>query len=144
MKRMMFLAAALALTASAAVAQSDVIKQRQEAMKATGGATATAGKMLKGEEAFDLAKAQAALKTYEEVAAKGPAMFPAGSQNGDTAALPAVWTNKADFDAKFAKWGADAKAAQAAIKDEASFKANFPAVMKNCGGCHETYRAKKG
>ena len=63
MKRMMFLAAALALTASAAIAQSDVIKQRQEAMKAAGGATATAGKMLKGDEAFDLAKAQGEFAT---------------------------------------------------------------------------------
>ena len=62
---------------------------------------------------------------------------------GETAALPAVWEKKADFDAKFAKFGADAKDAGAKVTDEASFKAIFPTVQKNCGGCHETYRMKK-
>ena len=132
-----------ALAATAAFAQADVIKTRQEAMKATGGQTAIVAKMLKGEEKFDLAKAQDALKQYAVIAEKGPSLFPAGSQNGDTAALPAVWTNKAEFDAKFAKLGAETKAAQEKIKDEASFKATMPDLLKNCGGCHETFRAKK-
>ena len=141
--RTVALSLAAVLAATAAFAQADVIKARQEAMKATGGATAIVGKMLKGEEKFELAKAQAALTQYVTVGEKGPSMFPAGSQNGDTAALPPVWTNKADFDAKFAKFAAEAKAAQGKIKDEASFKATMPDVLKNCGGCHETYRAKK-
>lgn len=140
---MIALSLASVLAATAALAQADVIKARQEAMKATGGQTAILGKMLKGEEKFDLGKVQDALKQYAMVAEKGPSLFPAGSQNGDTAALPAVWTAKADFDAKFAKFGADTKAAQEKIKDEASFKATIPDLLKNCGGCHETYRAKK-
>jgi cytochrome c556 len=143
MKRLFVLTVALLASASV-YAQSDAIKQRQEAMKSAGGATATVGKMLKGEDAFDLAKAKAALQTYIDIAAKAPTLFPEGSQNGDTAALPTVWSAKTDFDAKFAKWGAESKAALEVIKDEASFKATFPGVMKNCGGCHETYRAKKG
>ena len=36
--------------------------------------------------------------------------------------------------------GADAKAAHGAIKDEASFKAEWPKVVANCGGCHKEYR----
>lgn len=144
---MKFPAIALSLVATvaatAALAQADVIKARQEAMKATGGKTAIVGKMLKGEEKFDLAKAQDALAQYVMIGEKGPSLFPAGSQNGDTAALPPVWTNKADFEAKFAKLGADAKAAQAKVTDEATFKATMPELLKNCGGCHETYRAKK-
>ena len=39
--------------------------------------------------------------------------------------------------------GEDAKDAETKVVDEASFKATFPAVQKNCGGCHETYRLKK-
>ena len=62
---------------------------------------------------------------------------------GETAALPAVWEKKADFDAKLKKFGEDAKDAEAKVTDEATFKTIFPAVQKNCGGCHETYRAKK-
>ena len=37
----------------------------------------------------------------------------------------------------------DAKAAGAATKDLDSFKENYANVMRNCGGCHETYRIKK-
>jgi cytochrome c556 len=29
------------------------------------------------------------------------------------------------------------------VKDVDSFKTAFSGVTKNCGGCHETYRAKK-
>jgi len=98
--------------------------------------------MLRGQTPFDLAAAQKALAGFQEVAAKAPALFPPDSQTGDTNALPAIWENKADFDARFAKFGADAKAAAAAITDEASFKANMPNVLKNCGGCHELYKKR--
>jgi mono/diheme cytochrome c family protein len=43
----------------------------------------------------------------------------------------------------FAKLVADAKAAQTAITDEKSFKAKFPDVAGNCGGCHKIYREQK-
>ena len=50
----------------------------------------------------------------------------------------------ADFKARFAKFGEDAKAAAASVKDLDSFKAAFGNIGKNhCGGCHEQYRAKK-
>jgi cytochrome c556 len=135
---------AIAIGISAAVAQQDVIKDRQAAMKALGGQAGQGAKFMKGEEAFDLAKAQNIFAVYAATADKAPGLFPENSKTGgDTAALPAVWEKNADFKAKFAKFAADAKDAQGKVKDEASFKAAFPEVMKNCGGCHETYRAKK-
>lgn len=125
-------------------AQTDVIAQRKALMKGVGGATRDPGQMLRGQSPFELAKVKATLETYAEAAAKMPALYPAGSESGgETQAAPAIWQNKADFDARLAKFGSEAKAALASISDEASFKANFPAVMKNCGGCHETYRAEK-
>ena len=48
----------------------------------------------------------------------------------------------ADFNAKFEQFGKDAEAALVSVKDEANFKAAFPGITKNCGGCHESYRAK--
>lgn len=143
MIRTILLSCVAAMAATAALAQADVIKARQEAMKANGAQTAVVAKMMKGEEKFDLAKAQAALRQYQGVGEKGPSLFPPGSDKGDTAALPAVWSNRADFEARFAKLAADAKAAEAKIKDEASFKATMPDVLKNCAGCHENFRAKK-
>ena len=137
-------ATAVAMFATGVLAQADVIKERQQLMKAQANASKEPGAMLKGEQAFDLAAVQASLKTFADTAKKAPTLFPAGTETGnDTAALPKVWSDKADFEAKWAKFGADAEAAQASIKDEASFKANFPGVVRACGGCHESYRAKK-
>jgi cytochrome c556 len=48
-----------------------------------------------------------------------------------------------DFKARSDKFAADAKEAQASVKDLDSFKGAFGGVTKNCGGCHENYRAKK-
>lgn len=143
MIRVLVAVAALAMGVSTVVAQQDVIAARKALMKTTGGQTGAGAKMVKGEEPFDLAKAKAIFATYQDAAAKGPALFTANSKDGDTAALPKIWETKADFDAKFAKFGADAKAAEAKITDLDSFKAAFGDVTKNCGGCHADYRAKK-
>jgi len=133
-------AAVLGITAVAA--QSDPIAARKAMMKANGASAGQGAKFMKGEEPFDLAKAQAILAAYQKASAEFGKLFPDNSKSGDTAALPAVWENKADFNAKLAKFGADAKDAAAKVKDEASFKAVFPEVQKNCGGCHQTYRKK--
>jgi cytochrome c556 len=133
-------AAALGITAVAA--QSDPIGARKAVMKANGSSAGQGAKFMKGEEPFDLAKARAIFASYEKAAGEFGKLFPANSQTGDTAALPAIWENKADFDAKLAKFGADAKDAASKVKDEASFKAVFPEVQKNCGGCHQPYRKR--
>lgn len=134
----------LALGVTGVFAQSDVIKARQDAMKAMGAASKPVGGMLKGSVPFDLATVQKSLQAYGAQAEKSLALYPAGSTQGETAALPKIWQTKADFDAKMKALAADAKTAMGAIKDEATFKANIPAVLKNCGGCHTDYRAKKG
>jgi len=62
---------------------------------------------------------------------------------GDTAAQPKIWEAKADFNAKWEKLGKEAAEIAGKIKDEASFKAAFGDVTKNCGGCHESYRIRR-
>jgi cytochrome c556 len=141
MRRTFLAACAVIMGISAGIAADDPIHARQQLMKANGEAAKNAVAILKGAP-FKLETVQAALKTFIDAAEKGPALFPPGSDKGKTQALPAVWTDKADFDARFAKLGADSKAALAAITDEASFNANFPPIFKDCGGCHKTYRAK--
>ena len=85
------------------------------------------------------------MKTLAIAAEKEPTLFPDNSKTGGgTAALPAIWQNKADFNARFVKFAKDVAAAQAGIVDEASFKKLAPAVFQNCGGCHELYKAKSG
>ena len=125
--RKVFLAiAALAVGATSVMAQSDPIATRKATMKKVGEGAAAVGKIAKGEAPFDLATVQAALKTMEDAAKVMPTLFPDNSKTGgDTAALPKVWETKADFDAKWAKLGADASAAAAKIKDDA-MKATAP------------------
>src|SRR4051812_29536896 len=90
----------------------DPIAAPQALMKANGQQAALGAKYVKGEEPFDLAKAKAIFAQYQDAAAKMPNLFPENSKTGgETAALPAVWEKKADVDAKFAKFGADAKEA---------------------------------
>ena len=113
-------------------------------MKATGQQTAIGAKMVKGEEPFDLAKAKTIFATYQDSAAKMPGLFPdTAKSGGESTAAPKIWEDMADFKARFAKFSADAKAAEASVKDLDSFKAAFGNVTKNCGGCHQTYRIKK-
>ena len=144
MKRFVVAGLALALGATAVWAQ-DVIAQRRDIMKSVGGATRDPGAMLKGEQAFDLAKVQRSLAVYQDAAQKMPGLYPANSKTGgETSAAPKIWEDPAGYKVAFDKFAADSAAAASAIKDEASFKANFPNVLKNCGSCHESYRVKKG
>jgi cytochrome c556 len=144
MNRTVLAVAAIAIGITAVAAQSDPIATRKATMKEVGAQTKTGGGMAKGEAPYDQGKAQTIFSTYVDAAAKMPSLFPDNSKTGgETAALPAIWTNMADFKGKFDKFGADAKAAQASVKDLDSFKTAFGGVTKNCGGCHETYRAKK-
>jgi cytochrome c556 len=138
----MLAVATLALGVMTANAQ-DPVTARKALMKANGTQAAQGAKFLRGEEPFDLAKARAIFVQFQKSAQDGRSLWPDNSKSGDTASLPTVWEKKADFDAKLAKLGADAKEAEAKVKDVDSFKVAFPEVTKNCGGCHETYRAKR-
>jgi|SRR3984957_15617099 cytochrome c556 len=145
MIRTVFAVAAIALGVVAATAQQDPIAARRALMKANGDAAKTASAMNKGEAPFDLAAAHKIFATFEDAAAKMPALFPDDSKTGgDTAADPKIWENMADFKARFAKFGEDAKAADASVKDLDGFKAAMGDIGKNdCGSCHQTYRLKK-
>ena len=82
-------------------------------MKDVGAQTKTGGGMAKGEVPYDQAKAQGIFAAYVDAASKLPDLFPENSKTGgDTAALPAIWANMADFRARHEKFVAEAKAAQ--------------------------------
>src|SRR5262249_37401018 len=105
MKRIVLAAAIAALGITVVAAQSDPIAARKAMMKSNGQAAGQGAKFMKGEEPFDLAKAQAIFATYQKAAGEFGKLFPDNSKTGgETAALPAVWENKADFDAKLVKF----------------------------------------
>jgi cytochrome c556 len=131
----------MTLGLTAAIAQSNVVEQRQDLMKQFGAQSKTIAGMLRGQTPFDLAEAKAALKTVSDTAKKLPPLFPETSKGAPkTEALPTVWENKAEFEKLFANLDAASRQALATVTDEASFKAQVPGVLQNCGTCHKAYR----
>ena len=149
MKRLIIVVGTLLLGIGAVTAQQDVVKERQTLMKANGRAVGgTLSAMAKGDKPYDQAAIDAALTVLDDTAKKLPAMFPESTKGmkaeGDYSTSPKVWEDKAGFDAKVASFAKVVAEAKGKIKDLDSLKASFPAVGKECGGCHETFRVKNG
>ncbi len=130
----------------AGTAQADALADRQAIMKDMGRSVGAIAPMIKGEKPFDAAVAIAALEKIDADAKKFDveALFPAGSDKGDTEASPTIWEDKADFAKHVEKFQADAAAGAAAKPDTLdALKPVFQQVAANCGSCHKVHRIKK-
>ncbi len=140
--RKIIAAAAVASLATMAIADDDPRHVRHELMEDVRDAAKVVGAMLKGERDYDQAAAMGSLKTWEGVAEQFGGLFPEGSETGeDTEAAPAIWEDRAGFDAALQDWQdavGTALAANAATLDDA--RPLLGAVMKTCKGCHDKYR----
>lgn len=128
--------------ATIAFAQADVIKARQENRKQTAAAMRAIKGIIDAKGPTTGAVEQAAkLKTLEAAFVK---QFPAGSDKGETKALPAVWSDMAGFAAasKAADAAYDKLAVAAGSGDMAALTAAFGETGKACGACHDKFRAK--
>ena len=68
-------------------------------------------------------------------------LFPDHSKTGgNTEALPLIWEKKDTFLQILQQLEASAAAAQTAIKDEATFRAEWGKVSANCRACHKVFR----
>lgn len=137
-----------AAVASLSQAQTDVIKERQTAMKSNGAAMkAINGIIEAGGPAADVGTEAAKI---HDVSMKVAGLFPAGSDQpfgsepGQTKALPEIWQDPDDFAAKL-KTLQDESAmlvTAAAGGDMAAVKAQYDKLGGACGGCHKIYKAK--
>ncbi len=135
-------AGALVSGATVAFAQADVIKARQENRKATGPEMrAIKGVIDAKGDLKEIGPHAAKLKELELAFDK---MFPAGSDKGETHALPTVWSDMAGFQAasKGANDAYDKLAVAAGSGDMAATAAAFGDVGKACGACHAKFREK--
>ena len=138
----------LAVASGAALAQvkPDVlVKQRQSAMTPIGKYWGPIAGMASGKVSPYNADVVSRNATYLENLAQMPWDGFHESTKGEKArALPAVWDKNAEFvdlaNRLQAETGKLATAARA--RDEAGVKAQFGAVGKVCGACHEGFRAK--
>jgi len=144
-------AAAVVLSVGVAIAQQDVIKERKTLMKENGDTAKLAADIIKGAKPFDMAAVHKIFTEFQDVAAKMPSLFPDSSKSevgspsaDDFSPTAKVWDDMADFKARFERFAADAKEADATVKDLDGFKAAMAKIGKtDCGGCHQIYRAKK-
>jgi len=128
--------------ATVALAQADVIKQRQDNRKETAATMRSIKGVIdaKGDVKAVVASA-AKLKQLENAFDK---MFPPGSDKGETKALPAIWSDMPGFMAasKNADAAYDKLAVAAGSGDLAAVTAAFGDTGKACGACHDKFRAK--
>jgi cytochrome c556 len=87
----------------------------------------------------------AALKTWKKTATEAGDLFPEGSDTGhDTEAKATIWTDRAGFESKMAKFNTRVDAAIAANPDSLeALKAAAGPVFDACKNCHEGYRVEK-
>jgi cytochrome c556 len=128
--------------ATVAFAQADVIKERQENRKQAGATMRAIKGVIDAKGDVKTIVPQAAkLKELEVAFIK---LFPAGSDKGETKALPAIWTDMAGFQAtnKAANDAYDKLAVAAGSGDLAAVTVAFGDTGKACGACHDKFRAK--
>ncbi|MDG2535673.1 cytochrome c [Sphingomonas sp. HITSZ_GF] len=125
---------------AAADPTADVIAGRKAAFLMS---AALVGQIKAGVERGDDPKTLAfAARALSRWASALPGLFPAGSTAPDSDALPAIWSDRAGFEAKAADYAAaTAKLADLAkAGDKPGFAAQFAAVGATCKACHDSYR----
>ena len=128
--------------ATIAMAQGDVIAQRKDNRKQAAAAMRAVNAIVDAKGPTAGAVEQAAkLKTLEAAFVK---MFPAGSDKGETRALPVIWTDWAGFEAasKASDAAYDKLAVAAGSGNAEALATAFADVGKTCGACHQKFQAK--
>lgn len=120
------------------------IKYRQSVMSAIGGLMGTSvGRIRDGlDYGPDMKQVAAALQALTRDI---PALFPKGSDFGETDAKPEVWENRQAFEEASAKMREQADAFSASVQtgDRKQMLGAFKGVGDACKGCHEDFRVKR-
>jgi cytochrome c556 len=140
----LFLLLAVAIPADAETSAENSIKYRHAVMDAMAGHT-SAFSMI----AFGMVDHPEFLQSHANALADAGAqlkmLFPEGSGEGETHALPAIWEEPE----KFAAAIEEAEKATAALRDAAAsgdrktIVGAFKALGQSCKGCHENYREEE-
>ncbi|MBL8198340.1 MAG: cytochrome c [Chromatiales bacterium] len=134
---------AFAANSIAATAPADAIKYRKAVMSAMAAHTGAFslinfGRVEHRDHLLAHVDALAALGTQIKV------LFPAGTETGDTDALPLIWQEQEKF-AQLLKASEKSTAelrTAVAAGDKAATMQAFKAVGESCKGCHDRYREK--
>lgn len=148
--RQPFLVAALCLAGSAVLASpaEDALEARHGFMKMISMEMATLAGMAKGEVEYDEAAASAAASNLMALAQyDAPKLFIEGTSSDDVEesdALPAIWEDKEDFNAKFAALSdATAGIDQAVMGGQENVGPVLQKLGSACSECHKPYRVDR-
>ena len=143
---MMLLGLGSSLNVSAHDGATGVVKQRMDAMSDMGDAMKAMASMVKGKQAFE---PELFIQSGETIASHSdmmPKLFPAGSMQGNSEALPAIWQQWDDFVSLGHRTKTDAeelvKMAQHGLELRPLTK-QFVKLASDCKACHKDYRKKK-
>ena len=138
-----FALAAPLLPADAHKGATGVVKQRMDAMKDMQKAMKALNAMLSGKQAMDRTAAIGLAETIRDQSGVHMAeLFPDGSLNHPSEALPKVWENWSDFRAEADELEREADALARSLTD-GDASAQFKRVAASCKSCHKAYRKPK-
>jgi len=146
MKQMTLLAAALVAIPIAAVAQTGLTPEQIVAARQSAyGLSAANFVQMKAQAdaGVDVHTLTLPARQLARWARTLPTMFPAGSNVPTSHAMPAVWSDRAGFEARAAAYAAATQALVQAAQsgDHAAFLTQWTAVRATCGACHDTYKS---
>jgi cytochrome c556 len=137
---------ALSVAGGAALAHSGasgIVKDRMELMKGIAEQMKQIGAMMKGEAAFDAATVRLAADTVAAHADDMPELFPEGSTDAPSEALPSIWQDWDAFSGLAAELEENAgllSEATAGATGVDDIRAHFASMGRTCSACHEDFR----
>jgi cytochrome c556 len=131
----------LSVTAAAATSPADAIKYRKAVMNALA-AHVSGLSLINFGKVEHQTHLQAHATAIADLGAQSKVLFPAGTESGNTDALPLIWKEQKQFNELLDKLQAStAKLRDAAIaNDKAGMNAAFKGMGESCKGCHDRYR----
>lgn len=150
MRKAIFLTTLLTLAIASASFAHDgatgIVKQRMDMMSDVARSMKTLGQMIKGKADYNADTAQAAAQKIAKHSKHFQTMFPIGSTQEPTEALPTVWENSDEFQKLFYTMENEASELEviaSSAKTAEEIKIKFSTLGKTCGMCHEKFRLKK-
>lgn len=122
-----------------------VVKERMEVMDNIGKDMKKMKAMIKGKEVFNSIEFSKRAKSINMATGKIPKLFPEGSLQEPTEALPSIWKEWDLFSSLADRLANESNKLQdiAQSNDRRAIMRQFASVGKTCRSCHTDYRKKK-
>jgi len=122
------------------------IEYRQAVYKIVAGNFGPLTQVAQGKSDFNAEAARKSASRLAQIAGFVGDAYPDISKEGKTRALPAIWSNRAEFDKLVKDFNEHTKTLADVVENSSSagteFKAAVAAVGNDCKTCHEKFRSK--